>query len=82
MNAAYRSGVLSMIILSMRCSTPLIVMWLCSASALGQTLSPTVPIGGEPPTAGVRLHTSPLIGRVDAATAIELNPAALGLLPS
>jgi protease-4 len=40
---------------------------------------PPRPLGGEPPTAGLRLHTPTPIGTGDAS-AIEINPAALGPL--
>lgn len=66
--------------------------WLCGLlvaaclqgglRAAAQTTRPIRPLGGEAPTAGVRLHAPALVGRADAATAIEVNPAALGLLSS
>ena len=43
--------------------------------------APGVPLAGEAPTLGVRLHTPTTLG-IDDAAALELNPSALALLPS
>lgn len=71
MNHAYRRVLTSSFLLAS--------IALSARSAPGQ--SPIRPIGGEAPTTGIRLHAPTLVGRVDAS-ALEVNPATLGLLPA
>jgi len=52
---------------------------LLSTPALAQR--PTRPLAGEPPTAGVHLDVPSLVNDSDPS-GVELNPAAVGLLPS
>jgi protease-4 len=47
--------------------------------ATAQPVAPTRPLGGEPPTTGVRLHAPALVGQA-SATALEINPGALSQL--
>lgn len=49
-----------------------------TTNALAQTV-PVRPLGGESPTLGVRIHAPRLVGQADAS-AVELNPGALGNL--
>ncbi|MBK8482269.1 MAG: signal peptide peptidase SppA [Proteobacteria bacterium] len=49
------------------------------ATAAAQSSQPLRPLGGEAPTAGIRLHTPTPVGTGDAS-AIEINPAALAQL--
>lgn len=57
---------------------PLLLVLLAPGRALAQG-RPLRPLGGESPTVGVRLHTPTPVGTGDAS-AIEINPAALGQL--
>jgi protease-4 len=56
-----------------------ILAWCCN-NAGAQTRA-THPLGGEPPTAGVRLSAPSLVSGSDAST-VEVSPGALGLVPS
>ena len=57
------------------------VTFFIAASAWAQT--PTTPLGGEPPTLGVRLPAASLVGNAEGdATSIDVNPAALARLKS
>ena len=51
------------------------------AGGIAAAQEPPLPLGGEAPTAGVRLPSPSLVGRGDAS-ALELNPGALGTLAS
>jgi len=64
----------------MRISLPLVTLILLLApSAVADR--PVRPLGGEPPTAGIRLDAPSLVGDRDPA-GVEVNPASIGLLPS
>lgn len=60
--------------------TPWIIgVLLVSHAVMAQ--QPSRPLGGEPPTAGVRLDAPSLVGDRDPS-GVEINPASLGLLES
>jgi protease-4 len=50
-------------------------------SAAARADRPTTPLGGEPPTAGVRLDAPSLLADADPS-GVEVNPASVGLLQS
>jgi protease-4 len=57
----------------------LLLVVLPSSTVHGR--QPTTPLGGEPPTAGVRLDAPSLLADVDPS-GVEVNPASVALLPS
>jgi protease IV len=62
---------------TLRIVTIALSFWLAS-NAAAQTV-PVRPLGGESPTQGIRIHAPRLVGEIDAS-AVELNPGALGTL--
>ena len=52
-----------------------------SSNLAAQQRSPTRPLAGESPTIGVRLH-APAVGGNGDASAVEINPGALGMIRS
>ena len=59
----------------------LLCLLLVLPSSTGRGQEPTTPLGGEPPTAGVRLDAPSLVGGADPG-GVEVNPASLALLSS
>ena len=64
----------------MRCSRPLLLAVLLLAPLPAHGQRPLTPLSGEPPTQGVRLSSLSLTA-VNDASAVQVNPAGLALLP-